>query len=334
VSDPTISVIVPVYRGGEPFDLCLSSLQRLAPGPHETLVVVDGGCGDSAARAARAGFRVVAFDERHGPAAARNRGAAEATGDILFFLDADVLVPSGACAHVARAFATGEQAALIGSYDNRPAAANFLSQYKNLVHRFTHQCADPDAFTFWGACGAIRRNVFLALGGFDELYREASIEDIELGYRLRRKGYRISLDRTLEVTHLKRWTVASLLLSDVVRRAVPWSELILRERRLENDLNLRVGQRVAVALTWLVLALLAGAPWVASFLPAAAVTAFLLLLLDLPLWRYLWRERGTWFVARSLPWQWLSYAYSGGAFAWVCARHVWSWRRARAMEPA
>ena len=71
---------------------------------------------------------------------------------------------------------------------------------------------------------AIRRDVFLALEGFDELYRDASIEDIELGYRLRRKGYRISLDRTLEVTRLKRWTAASLLLSDIGRRAVPWSE--------------------------------------------------------------------------------------------------------------
>ncbi len=220
-------------------------------------------------------------------------------------------------------------------YDSRPAATNFLSQYKNLVHRFTHQHGDPDAFTFWGACGAIRRDVFLALDGFDERYRDASIEDIELGYRLRRKGYRISLDRTLEVTHLKRWTAGSLLLSDIGRRAVPWSELILRERRIENDLNLRVGQRVMIALTWLVLGLLALAPWFASSLPVAAGIAFVLVVLDLPLWRYLWRERGPWFAARSVPWRWLSHAYSGAAFAWVCARHVWSWtRERRAMEPA
>ena len=67
---------------------------------------------------------------------------------------------------------------------------------------------------------------------------------------------------------------------------------------MENDLNLRVGQRMAIALTWLVLGLLALAPWIASSLPVAAAIAVVLLVLDLPLWRYLRRERGAWFAAR------------------------------------
>jgi GT2 family glycosyltransferase len=335
VSEPTVSVIVPVYRGGEPFDLCLASLQRLSPLPLETLIVIDGGCRDSEARARNAGFRVITLDEQSGPAIARNRGAAEARGDILFFLDADVTVPPDVCARVARAFCARERAALIGSYDNQPAAANFFSQYKNLAHRFVHQRADPDGFTFWGACGAIRRKVFRAVGGFDARYREASIEDIELGYRLRRHGHRITVDRTLEVTHLKRWTASSLLRTDIGRRALPWSELILREGRLQNDLNLRISQRIAVVLTWLTLAALVAAAW--TDLPIIVVGAgvLVLLLVDLPLWRYLGRERGAWFVARSILWHWLVYALSGAAFAWVLVRRVFSWTRVRrAMEPA
>ena len=89
-----------------------------------------------------------------------------------------------------------------------------------------HQIARTDGFTFWGACGAIRTSAFHAVSGFDERYTAPSIEDIELGYRLRRAGMRIRVDPTLEVTHLKRWTAASLIRTDFVARALPWSELI------------------------------------------------------------------------------------------------------------
>ena len=78
----------------------------------------------------------------------------------------------------------------------------------------------------------------LALGGFDEGYRQPSIEDIELGYRLKQAGHRIRLCKALQVKHLKRWSVVSLLKSDFFDRALPWTELILRDRRVINDLNL------------------------------------------------------------------------------------------------
>ena len=94
-------------------------------------------------------------------------------------------------------------------------------------------------------------------------------------------------------------------------------------------------QRIAVALTWLLVAALAAAIGTDFPVAIAAALAVALLLLDLPLWRYLARERGGWFVARSVPWHWLVYLLSGGAFAWVFVRHVVSSTRVRrAMEPA
>ena len=112
----------------------------------------------------------------------------------MFFVDADVTVPSDAVGQVATLF-QGEPdiAALFGSYDDNPGEATFLSQYRNLLHHYVHQHAREDAATFWGACGAIRRDVFLALGGFDETYAKPSIEDIELGYRLKQAGYSITI---------------------------------------------------------------------------------------------------------------------------------------------
>src|SRR5690606_7770040 len=132
---------------------------------------------------------------RCGPAAARSLGAEIANGEVLFFLDADVCIHPGTAENpgtVARIAAVFEGRpdvdAVFGSYDTRPAAPNFVSQWKNLSHHFVHQHGHPDAQTFWAGCGAIRKPVFQAVGGFDQSYRGATIEDIELGYRLRQSG--------------------------------------------------------------------------------------------------------------------------------------------------
>lgn len=76
--------------------------------------------------------------------------------------------------------------ALIGSYDDDPKSPDFISQYRNLMHCSVHQTGRSEASTFWSGCGAIRREVFLESGGFDETYVRPAIEDIELGYRLTR----------------------------------------------------------------------------------------------------------------------------------------------------
>lgn len=216
---PTLSVIIPVHQGGAHLTRCLASVTRAAPPPTEIIVVADGGP-DSAALAAEVyGVRVLCIPGPGGPARARNRGASAAQGEILFFVDADVTLPADAPDQVVAAFTREPHlAAVFGSYDDEPTETNFLSQYKNLFHHYVHQTACEEASTFWGACGAIRREVFQALGGFDERYDRPSVEDIELGYRLKRDGYHIRLCKQLQVTHGKRWGVVSLVTTDYCAR--------------------------------------------------------------------------------------------------------------------
>jgi GT2 family glycosyltransferase len=243
---------------------------------------------------------------------ARNLGARRARGDILVFVDADVVVPPDFFSRIAALFGEApELAAVIGSYDDTPEAPNFLSQYKNLLHHFIHQQSRADASTFWGACGAIRRSVFMELGGFDERIARPAMEDVELGHRLRQSGHRIRLVRSLQVTHLKTWSARSLLLTDVFARAVPWTELILRDRTLTNDLNLRVPYRISVALAVaLVTSALAGLVH-PSWFAATAAAGLGLLGLNLPVYRFFHAQRGPWFTIRAIGWHWLSYLYSG-----------------------
>ena len=224
---------MPVHNGGDAFDRCLAGLAAADPAPFEIIVVPDGESDGAWRRAASFGVHVLEPSAvAHGPAHARNRGARHSTGDVLFFVDADVVVHPGALAEVAAALDDDTLDAVIGSYDDSPGDPSFLSQYRNLLHHYVHQRSSEDASTFWGACGAIRRDAFFAAGGFDESYSRPSIEDIELGYRLKAAGRRIALRKTLLVKHLKAWDAAAILRTDFFSRALPWTELLLRSTEL------------------------------------------------------------------------------------------------------
>lgn len=313
--DLTVSMVLPVCNGGAEFGVALGALARLAPAPLEVIVVEDGPQRDE--HVYPAGFRVVRLPSRRGPAAARNAGAAAAAGDLLLFIDADVVAPPDIVSRVQDAFRDPRVDAVFGSYDRSPAAPGFFSQFKNLVHRFVHQHAREEAQTFWSACGAMRRRVFEALGGYDERFTRPSVEDIELGMRLTRAGGRIRLVKQLEVTHLKRWTLGTLLHTDIFCRALPWSRLLVAESTLPDDLNLTWRARLATTLLALALLVLLVSPLAPALAAVAAVIGGVVWALDWNLWRYFASERGWGFAARSVPLQWLYYLYAGAAFAWV-----------------
>jgi GT2 family glycosyltransferase len=247
--------------------------------------VVDAGSNDDSSEAARErGIRVVRLEERAGPALARNRGAEASAAEVVLFLDADCVAHPDVVERVRAAFAADPALiALSGSYDDAPPAPGFFSQYMNLRHHFTHQRARQEDATFWSGCGAVRRAALLAAGGFDAArYATPQIEDIELGLRLRRAGARLRLDPALQVTHLKRWTLRSVLRTDLHDRALPWSALILEHGELPADLNLRFSQRVAAALAAPTLLAAAALPvlaiaqrWLAASLALALLAASL-----------------------------------------------------------
>jgi glycosyltransferase involved in cell wall biosynthesis len=319
----SVSVVIPVYNGGESFRQCLSNLAKTIPQPQEIIVVADGDTDNSWRLAEQFGARVLRIPTCGGPARARNLGVRAAKSDIILFVDADVAIAPDAIGKVAIAFEQDPTlAAMIGSYDDAPGATNFLSQYKNLLHHYTHQISNEEAFTFWGAIGAIRRDIFLGIGGFDESYRLPSIEDIELGYRLKKAGHQIRLCKTLQGKHLKHWGLISLLRADFFYRAIPWTALILRDRSLPNDLNLGVSSRFSVILTYKLAIVLAGALWWPSLLIAAGLIGIPLLLINAPLYRFFGRKHGLFFALKTIPWHWFYYFYGGLAFAVGVVRHL------------
>lgn len=320
---PSISLIVPVGGSGVGFDRCLQSLSRLDPPPAETIVVVDGIDASFGQMARSIGATVVTLPESRGPSGARNRGALAARGDLLFFVDADVELAADSVTRIEEVFEREpELSALIGSYDDAPAQPGFLSQYRNLLHHYVHQHGRVDASTFWGACGAIRRAAFEDIGGFDESIAVPSVEDIELGSRLRRAGHRIVLVKDLQVKHLKRWGVGDMISTDLLRRAAPWTEVMLRDGRLLNDLNVTTADRLSVLSAYVVLGgLVAGWFW-SPALVAAGAAAFVMLVLNADLYRFYARKRGVTFAFGSVFWHWLYLLLCGLGFVLGLVRHV------------
>lgn len=317
----TVSVVVPVHNGGPAFALCLEHLLAARPAPDEIIVVDDGSTDGSDRVASRPGITLLRTGRRQGPAAARNFGACAARGDLLFFVDADVLVPSSVLDVILPCF-SGPTDAVIGSYDDRPAAPNFLSQYKNLLHHYVHQNAAEEGFTFWSGCGVIRRHLFQWHGGFDERYGQPSIEDIELGYRLRAAEHRTRVCKQLQVKHCKRWNPVSLFRTDFFGRALPWTALILQTGRMHNDLNISRINRLRIALACLLLPLVAAAGWWPPALAGVGCLIPALLVLDFPLLRFFYKKRGLLFAVQTVPWHWFSHVYSGAAFATGLARYL------------
>ena len=195
-----------------------------------------------------------------GPAEARNAGAAGATGDVLVFVDSDVVVHADVFQRLRAAFdADPELVAVFGSYDDDVATSGVVAGFRNLLHHHVHQRSAGEARTFWAGLGAIRRDAFLAAGGFDaERYPVPSIEDIELGGRL---AGRIVLDPLLLGTHLKEWSLGGMVATDFSSRGVPWVGLMLERRELPTALNLGWRERAsAVASVVAVVSLLRRKP--------------------------------------------------------------------------
>ena len=339
---PSLSIVIPVHNGGESFRKSLRSISKWR-GDAEVVIVADGESDGSWRLVEEYGFKLILLPECGGPARARNIGARAASADLLFFTDADVEIHPVTVPRIICAFKeSSELSALIGSYDDSPGAENFLSQYKNLFHHYTHQTSSEEASTFWGACGAIKKDIFLSLGGFTESYQKPCIEDIELGYRLRQAGHKIALCKHIQVKHLKRWTPFTLLRAEVFYRALPWMALLLKirqdqpqqYRRFARDLNLKWSSRLSVLLVaCLGLSAILSVQWHA-LLGVALLSGLLLLIINWPVYHFFYRKRGFWFALGVVPWHWLYFLYSGLAFiVGVCRHQLSRHLPARQMSP-
>ncbi len=226
VPSRSLSVVVPSHRRPDSLARVLEALadQTVPPDAFETVVVLDGGPDPSeellrewVASGRLPGLR---WEQQPnaGQAAARNRGARSATGAILVFLDDDVVPAPDLLARHGRHHAeAAERIAVLGDYElvRGPDASLYQlwawSWWEDLFARRAEPGHLPTCRDFCTGNVSLRREDFLAVGGFDERFRGYGGEDYELGYRLLRAGVRFIVDREARALHYHRTPLAAVL---------------------------------------------------------------------------------------------------------------------------
>jgi GT2 family glycosyltransferase len=266
---------MPVYNAETTLAECLTRLCN-ATGPHTEIVLVDDGSTDQS-RAIAAGYpvRIVPTAGRVGPAAARNLGARVAEGDVVFFIDSDVMVRPDTITRMAESFRDPEVDGVVGVQAVDMRHRDLVSQYKNIWMRWTYVRQTGNVPLFYTTAAAIRREAFLRAGGFDQGYANPNVEDTAFGQKLARLGIRVRVEPELEVEHVKRYSLAGLLRADFMR-AVSLARLTLRQRGAERRNNTSVPTAYVasiplVGLAALLLALGAATGWMVPL--AAGVAA-------------------------------------------------------------
>jgi GT2 family glycosyltransferase len=210
-----LSVVVSIHDSAWTLNEALAAIRasELRRDSYEIIVVDDASTDGSVAIAARYADTVVKLKgHRSGPAYARNRGVELARGQVIAFVDDDVVVrPDTLSRMLATLVERADVDAVSASHADSSGAPNFVSQYWNLLLRFGEQRHPGSGAQFAPGCGAVRREAFLSAGMYDEWrFATACLENVELGERLLAKGHEVLLSSEMKVTHLKQWDFGSV----------------------------------------------------------------------------------------------------------------------------
>ena len=303
-----LSVVVPIRNAGSTLREVLAAIRASEfPGSSYEIIVVDDASTDSSVGiAARYADTVVRLSGRaSGPAYARNRGGELARGEVIAFVEGDVVVrPDTLPRMLATLAERPDLDAVSASHDELPGASDFISQYWNLLLRFGEQRHSGRCAQFAPGCGVVRRSAFLSAGMYDEWrFATACLENVELGGRLLASGSGVLLSWELKVAHLKQWS-----LSAVCHEVWSRSRLLARSLgyvRTRTAAPSEVVFTLSHMLTPAV-ALLGTLMLAAAFVPPShsvkGVLALLVLVLtNLPLHRFYRSARGFGFAILSAP---------------------------------
>ena len=297
-----VSLVIPAHQDGPMLRRCLCSVASLDPPPKEVIIVVDGGSLQVADAVTRFPFRIILLPHSPGVAAARNIAVLESQGLAIAFLDSDTEARPDHILRAASALSDHPWAdAVIGSYDASPRDRSPISLFRNLLHHHTHQNHPIETCSFWTGCGVITSEAFRLVGGFDEMFSKPSVEDIELGHRLRRAGLRIALAPDWQVCHLKKWTLRSMILTDTLARAFPWGILLAGNPDVRRGLSVDLRSKTSALLLMCCFASALAIPWKPVFALPGVLFLTAIVILNLNFYRFMNSVEGFRMALLSIP---------------------------------
>ncbi len=240
---PYLSVIIPYYNSPEKLERLLLSIAKSKKAlPYEIIIVDDGSIEKFKTK-----LKIIRLPHNKGPAIARNRGVEAAKGEFVVFLDGDVEVFADTLCEIGKVFTDDpDVVALTGVWVKEQQSKDFFPNFKAL-RDWSYWINERDKsgyyFLFSTRIAAIKKAVFLRLGGFDETYPAPLVEDIELTYRIARR-YAIIFAPQVRVRHEFEsfWPIAK----KYFLRAYYWTKLYTKRKKFDP-----VATTLAEALTTL-----------------------------------------------------------------------------------
>lgn len=196
-----VSIVIAAHNAGKTIFSALSACVG-QKGLETDVIVVDDGSNDNSKEVVLSFPRVrYIYQDRHGPAAARNRGWKESGTEIVLFTDADCIPEDDWAFKLLQRFSSEKIGAVGGSYgiinkDNLLAACI----HEEIILRHSRMPFEARALGSFNL--AVRRKVLEEVGGFSEGYKTASAEDNDLSYKILKKGYKLIFDTDIKVSHL------------------------------------------------------------------------------------------------------------------------------------
>lgn len=319
---PFLSIIIPAYKAAGTLPRLLDSIFATKGFKDFEVLVVDDYSPDDTQRLIELydrGVKHLRLKRNSGPARARNEGVKKAKGKVVLFLDSDVVCYSDTVTRIAKAFLKDpDLTAVTGVWQRPRKSKKFFPNFKALrdwSYWINERKRKDYYYLFSTRIAAVKRDVFLRLGGFNERYRGADIEDIEFTYKITSR-YAVIFDEKVRVKHEFEnfWPVAK----KYFRRSFFWSQLFSERKKFDP-------------VTITILETISGAAAVASFpmfiLGFAFSPAFFVALscLLINLWgvrkflRYVYRQEGLIFAIKSFFTSYILYfvIYAGAGTAAV-----------------
>ena len=228
-----ISIVIPTYNAEKFMPTLLDSIFHNKIDDMEVVIVDDCSTDDTVRISKSFPVRVINMEKNSGPAKARNIGVEAAKGDIIYFLDSDVIVLDGAIKEVKDYFDQNPSAkCVIGICSTEPLNKGFVSKYMAMFE-YIHLIGQENkaVSVFAPRCGAIKRDFFLEIGSYDENYKGADVEDFELARRINKQSS-IILNPKIMVRH--QFANFKQALRIYFRRTVMWVHLFFKEKQLDN----------------------------------------------------------------------------------------------------
>jgi len=228
-----ITVAVPACNAEKYLRRNISGIKDLDPKPSR-IIVIDDGSKDRTPKIL-AGFPdvvVITHEKNMGLASARNSALAQCDTDIIVYFDSDTLPDKDFIKKIAACY-RDENIAGVGGRAIEAEAETLWDRWRSSRMKQEHS-AGGDAMFLWGVCSSYRVEILRSLGGFDTDFRTNG-EDIEIGTRLKNKGYRLIYEPSAAVLHLKHDSLSSL--TKAIYRWYYWGIIALRKNRKRFFIN-------------------------------------------------------------------------------------------------